>query len=95
MSKQLTKYELLLISRLLDEAAGEFSNHTCNDLFLTNNEENRDLLIKVAKDDLKGEDLEEEIDTILSAKGKEICTNDWQLMYYLSKRCKEAAKKGK
>jgi hypothetical protein len=91
MSKKLTRAELTLISKLLQEASEEFSNHGCNDCEVPNTEENKALLVDMIKANGEEEEMEEQIEEVMSCKKKTIFTYDWWLMSYLADRCKEAA----
>lgn len=85
----LSKSELLLISKLLKLASGQFSNHGCNDLKIDNNEENKQILCSML---IYNKDYDaNEIEEILSKQGP-LYTNDSVIMSYFASRCQEEAK---
>lgn len=81
-----TKNELAFIADLLDMAADEFSNHSCNDFKIDNTAENKLLLMKIA-------DSAEEKDSILNNDSKTLYTCDWLLMRYFANKCKNISQK--
>lgn len=87
----LTKAELKLISELLELAAGNFSNHGCNDYEIDNTEENKQLLIEMINWNGDECEIEEEIPKIESCKRKTLYAADFCLMSYLAARAAKEA----
>jgi hypothetical protein len=74
----MTPAERKAAARLLNDAADEFSNNICNDFYLENTPENRELVQKMQTDEHMDEDLN-------FSEGK-ILTYDWILMRYLARK---------
>lgn len=82
----LTNAELTVLKDFLDQLSDHFSCAGCNDYTLKNTPENRDLLIDAVSyfhDDVSGQELEEMIETIDTAKEKKLYTNNITLLAYL------------
>lgn len=90
--KSLTKTELKFIADMLDFAASEFSNNSCNDYIIPATDENKKFMIDLYNDMSDESDAKEEIDNLAEEKD-EIYAFDWMVMKYLSNRCKALAGK--
>jgi len=75
-----------ILSKLLEMASDEFSNHGCNDFELENTQANRDLMQLAHEWNAQGGELEE---LQISADGTKIYTRDYFLMDYFSHIFKE------
>lgn len=73
----LHRTEARIAADLLDLAAGEFSNHGCNDYELSNTPEHRDFMRRL----IAASDYPED-DVIVSSNGAHLITMDWQVMRY-------------
>lgn len=87
MSEQLTKAELLLAAKLLEDAAEQYSNHGCNDYFIENTPEHRAIVLaKTEHEGWEPEDINPDPDHL----GR-IITDDSGMMDYLAHRLRQAA----
>ena len=83
----LSKAELLLAAKLLEDASEQYSNHGCNDYPIKDTPEHRAILIAQQEyDGWTGEEIE------VHAESGRITASDDRLMDYLAHRLKEAAK---
>jgi len=76
---------LKLASKLLKLASSEFSNNGCNDFYLDDNKENRDIVWQMYEEGFDEEafDIEDHLH-----KGK-LIVPDWLLMIFISKKLGE------
>ena len=81
----MTKVELIQAGILLDVASEKFSNHCCNDWYLHDNLENRDLISRMYKS-LGGVAQ----DFNRTGDGR-ICIPDWMMMRYIAQLCLQEA----
>lgn len=90
----LSKAELALMARLLEEAADEFGNHGCNDYTVEATDANKDIMKQVVSEaaGLTEPDLRDSIEEIDESKD-EIMTFDSLLYGYFADRCKKLAEK--
>lgn len=75
-----------ILAKLLDMAADEFSNHSCNDFTLPNTPDNRALVLNASDD--------EDMASYINYDAEEICTYDWLLMRYFADKARELSEKG-
>lgn len=86
-TEELSKEELTLISKFLEMASDEFSNHGCNDLVIKNTPEHRAIIEKMEKWNSGGKEPLPRFDK------PTIFTYDWYMMSYFAARCKLLATK--
>ena len=72
-----SKAELKIMSELLNLASNEFSNHGCNDFEIPATEENIALMTRV----------DDEFEPMI--RGRKILANDFSLMDFFNRRCRE------
>jgi hypothetical protein len=87
ISEPLNKAELELISKLLEMASDEFSNHGCNDIEIRNTPANCWLMQEYEKDNNPSDPYQ----IMFSEDNKYIYANDAALMSYMSRRAKVAS----
>ncbi len=85
----LTKAEMLLAADLLEQASDEFANHGCNDCWIPDTPENREMLLDMAKKN-GDKDLTEDDIINPSKYGLGVYFGDSGLMAYLADRIKES-----
>jgi len=79
----ITPAMLKFSAELLDLASDEFSNNGCNDFYLKDTPENRELVTA-----LQTEERWDEPETLNLREGK-IITQDWCLMRFLARKMRE------
>jgi hypothetical protein len=83
-NEPLNNAELDIISRLLEMAGADFSNHICNDFSLENTQENRFVMMEYEKDNCPIDPYP----VMLSGDECIIYANNSALMSYMARRVK-------
>lgn len=88
----LSKAELALIARLLEEASSDLSSNGCNDYSIPATEENKKIMLEMFEANGDINERQDDVAEVLEAKD-EIDTYDWWLAGYFADRCKKLSEK--
>lgn len=88
----LSKAELALIARLLEEASDDLSNNGCNDYSIPATEENKKIMLEMFEWNGDIDERQDDVAEVLESKD-EIDTYDWYIASYLASRCKNLSEK--
>ncbi len=74
----------LCVIDVIEQAADEMANNTCNDYVLPNTPENREFITSM------NDRMSDETELTISKDGKKIYTYDWMVLSYVAKLIKDS-----